>query len=147
MRHFEDFVVGERWEIGSSYEMTREEIVSFARKWDPQPFHLDDEAAKNSVYGVLTASGTHTQAVVLLLAARLPHETALIGAIGYDEVRFPKPVCLGDRLRLVIECIEKRESASRPDRGIVKNRHILTNQNGDAVFSQITTLLIKRRNA
>lgn len=145
MRHFEDFVVGERWEIDAEYEMTREEIVSFALKWDPQIFHIDDEAARNSVYGVLTASGTHTQAVVLWLAAKLPHETALIGAIGYDEVRFPKPVCVGDRLRLVIECIEKRESASKPDRGIVKNRHILTNQKGEAVFSQITTLLIRRR--
>lgn len=145
MRHFEDFVIGERWEIDAEYEMTRDEIVNFARKWDPQIFHLDDEAARNSVYGVLTASGTHTQAVVLLLAAKLPHETALIGAIGYDEVRFPKPVCLGDRLRLVIECIDKRASASKPDRGVVKNRHILTNQKGETVFSQITTLLIKRR--
>jgi len=145
MRHFEDFVIGERWEIAAEYEMTRDEIVDFACKWDPQPFHIDDEAAAHSVFGVLTASGTHTQAVVLWLAAKLPHETALIGAIGYDEVRFPKPVCLGDRLHLVIECIDKRESASKPDRGIVKNRHTLTNQKGEVVFSQVTTLLIKCR--
>ena len=145
MRHFEDFVIGERWEIDADYEMTRDEIVSFASKWDPQSFHINDEAAKRSVHGVLTASGTHTQAVVLLLAAKLPHVTAIIGAIGYDEVRFPKPVRLGDRLRLAIECIEKRESASKPDRGVVKNRHTLTNQNGEIVFTQVTTLLIKRR--
>ncbi len=119
MRYFDDFEVGEEWPIDAAYEMTEEEIVAFAAKWDPQPFHINKEAAGQSVYGTLTACGTHIQAVVLWLASRLPHETAV--------------------------CIEKRPSGSKPDRGIVKNRHILANQDGETVFTQTTTLLIKRK--
>ncbi|PKQ07039.1 MAG: acyl dehydratase [Alphaproteobacteria bacterium HGW-Alphaproteobacteria-11] len=144
MRYFDDFVVGERHDIPATYEMTKDEIVSFATKWDPQPFHVDEEAAAKSVYGMLTACGTHIQAVVLFLAARLPEETAVIGALGYDEVRFLKAAKLGDTLRLVIECIETKPSSSKPDRGVVKNRHILMNQSGETVFTQTTTLLIAR---
>ncbi|PKP78673.1 MAG: acyl dehydratase [Alphaproteobacteria bacterium HGW-Alphaproteobacteria-3] len=145
MRHFDDFVLGERHDIPARYEMTKDEIVSFATKWDPQPFHIDDAAAAKSVYGTLTACGTHIQAVVLWLASRLPEETAVIGALGYDEVRFLKAAKLGDTLRLVIECIETKPSASKPDRGVVKNRHILMNQNGETIFTQTTTLLIARK--
>ncbi|MFN6940817.1 MAG: MaoC/PaaZ C-terminal domain-containing protein [Parvibaculum sp.] len=82
MRHFDDFVLGERHEIPARYELTKEEIVSFATKWDPQPFHVDEEAAAKSIYGTLTACGTHVQAIVLWLASRLPEETAVIGALG-----------------------------------------------------------------
>jgi len=144
-RFFDDFELGEQWPISQTYEMTRDEIVSFATKWDPQPFHVDEDAAKKSVYGTLTACGTHIQAVVLKLAQSLPHETAVIGALGYDEVRFHKPACLDDVLSLTIECIEKRPSSSKPDRGVIKNRHTLVNQTGDTVFSQTTTLLIARK--
>ena len=145
MRYFDDFEVGERWPIDAVYEMTEDEIVSFARKWDPQPFHVDKAAAARSVYRTLTACGSHIQAVVLKLAQSLPHETAVIGALGYDEVRFHKAAKLGDRLQLTIECIDKRASSSKPDRGIVKNRHTLTNQQGETVFTQTTTLLIARQ--
>lgn len=144
-RYFDDFELGEQWPIAETYEMTRDEIVSFAQKWDPQPFHVDEEAGKKSVYGTLTACGTHIQAVVLKLAQALPHETAVIGALGYDEIRFHKPACLDDVLSLTIECIEKRPSSSKPDRGVIKNRHTLVNQTGDTVFSQTTTLLIARK--
>lgn len=146
-RYFDDFELGEKWPIAQTCEMTKDEIVSFATKWDPQPFHVDETAAKKSVYGTLTACGTHIQAVVLKLAQGLPHETAVIGALGYDEVRFHKAACVDDVLSLTIECIEKRPSASKPDRGIVKNRHTLVNQAGDAVFTQTTTLLIARNQA
>lgn len=145
MRYFDDFVVGERHDIPARYHMTRDEIVAFAAKWDPQPFHVDEDAAAKSVHGTLTACGTHIQAVVLWLAARLPEETAVIGALGYDEVRFFKPAKLGDTLRLVIECIETKPSSSKPDRGVVKNRHTLFNQNDETVFTQATTLLIARQ--
>jgi acyl dehydratase len=145
MRYFDDFILGERHEIDAVYDMTEDEIVSFAKKWDPQPFHIDREAAAKSVYGTLTACGTHIQAVVLWLAARLPEETAVIGALGYDEVRFLKAAKLGDRLRLVIECIETKPSTSKPDRGVVKNRHTLVNQAGETIFTQTTTLLIARK--
>jgi len=143
-RYFDDFEVGEVWPIATTYDMTQDEIVSFASKWDPQPFHTDAHAAMNSVYGTLTACGTHVQAVVLKLAQSLPHATAVIGALGYDDVRFHKPACLDDVLSLTIECIGKLPSASKPDRGIVKNRHTLVNQAGETVFSQTTTLLIER---
>ena len=145
MRYFDDFKLGERHDIPATYEMTEEEIVSFASKWDPQPFHIDREAGAKSIYGTITACGTHIQAVVLFLAARLPEETAVLGALGYDEVRFHRPARLGDTLRLVIECIETKPSSSKPDRGVVKNRHILLNQDDEQVFTQTTTLLIKRK--
>ncbi|HEX7777035.1 MAG TPA: MaoC/PaaZ C-terminal domain-containing protein, partial [Parvibaculum sp.] len=115
------------------------------KKWDPQPFHIDKAAAAKSVYGTLTACGSHVQAIVLWLAARMPEETAVIGALGYDEVRFLKAAKLGDRLRLVIECIETKPRSSKPDRGVVKNRHTLLNQSGETVFTQTTTLLIARK--
>ena len=146
MRYFDDFKLGERHDIPATYEMTEEEIVSFASKWDPQPFHIDKEAGAKSIYGTITACGTHIQAVVLFLAARLPEETAVLGALGYDEVRFHKPARLGDKLRLVIECIETKPSSSKPDRGVVRNRHILLNQDDETIFTQTTTLLIKRKN-
>jgi len=145
MRYFDDFKLGERHDIPATYEMTEDEIVSFASKWDPQPFHIDREAGAKSIYGTITACGTHIQAVVLFLAARLPEETAVLGALGYDEVRFHKPARLGDTLRLVIECIETKPSSSKPVRGVVKNRHILLNQDDEQVFTQTTTLLIKRK--
>ena len=145
MRYFDDFAVGERHDIPARYEMTKDEIVSFASKWDPQPSHVDEAAAAKSVYGTLTACGTHIQAIVLWLASRLPEETAVIGALGYDEVRFFKPARLGDTLRLVIECIETKPSSSKPGRGVVKNRHILMNQDDETVFTQTTTLLISRK--
>lgn len=145
MRYFDDFAVGERHDIPARYELTKDELVSFATKWDPQPFHVDEVAAAKSIYGTLTACGTHVQAIVLWLASRLPEETAIIGALGYDEVRFLKAAKLGDTLRLVIECIETKPSASKLDRGVVKNRHILMNQNDETVFTQTTTLLIARK--
>ncbi|MES1991594.1 MAG: MaoC/PaaZ C-terminal domain-containing protein [Pseudomonadota bacterium] len=145
MRHFDDFTVGERHDIPARYEMTESEIVIFATKWDPQPFHIDKDAAVKSIYGTLTACGTHIQAVVLFLAARLPEETNVLGALGYDEVRFHKAAKLNDTLRLVIECIETKPSSSKPDRGVVKNRHILMNQSDEVIFTQTTTLLIKRK--
>ncbi|MDO8290164.1 MAG: MaoC/PaaZ C-terminal domain-containing protein [Parvibaculum sp.] len=145
MRHFDDFIVGERHDIPARYEMSESEIVSFATKWDPQPFHINKDAAAKSIYGTLTACGTHIQAVVLFLAARLPEETNVLGALGYDEVRFHKAAKLHDTLRLVIECIETKPSASKPDRGVVKNRHILMNQDDEVIFTQTTTLLIKRK--
>ena len=144
MRYFDDFEVGESWPIDTIYEMSEGEIVSFAAKWDPQPFHVDKAAAAKSIYGTLTACGSHIQSVVLKLAQGLPHETAVLGALGYDEVRFHKAAKLGDRLSLTIECIDTKPSASQPDRGIVKNRHILKNQDGETIFTQTTTLLIAR---
>lgn len=145
MRYFDDFEVGEEWPLKTVYEMTEEEIVSFAEKWDPQPFHVDRQAAAASIYGTLTACGSHIQSAVLRLAQSLPHETAVLGALGYDEVRFHKAAKLGDVLSLTIECIDKRESDSKPDRGIVKNRHTLANQEGETIFTQTTTLLISRK--
>jgi len=145
MRHFDDFTVGERHDIPARYEMTESEIVTFATKWDPQPFHINKDAAAKSIYGTLTACGTHIQAVVLFLAARLPEETNVLGALGYDEVRFHKAARLNDTLRLVIECIETKPSSSKPDRGVVKNRHILMNQSDEVIFTQTTTLLIKKK--
>ena len=135
MRYFEDFSPGEVIELGRR-TVTREEIVAFARQFDPQPFHLDDEAARNSVYGGLLASGWHTGAISMrLLCDGLLHDTVSLGSPGFDELRWLKPVRPGDTLSgrmTVVECVPSR---SKPDRGVVRSVIELRNQHGDVVLS------------
>jgi len=145
-KYFEDFKVGEIRRSGP-YAVSKEEIVRFAREFDPQPFHLDEAAARASVFGGLTASGAHTVALQLKLI-HASHsdedEAAVLAALGWDEVRFPNPVRPGDSLSLHKECIETRVSKGKPDRGIVRTRITVLNQNGEAVLTSIHTILVKR---
>ena len=122
MQFYEDIAVGQKSAFGH-YEVTREEVIDFARKYDPQPFHLDDEAAAKTHFGRISASGWHTCAMTMsmLVANLTANKQAGLGSPGVDELRWKKPVYPGDTLRCETEVIEKRRSASRPEMENRKN--------------------------
>lgn len=121
-------------------------IRAFAAQYDPQPFHLDEAAARESIFGRLVASGWHTMALTmrLLVQGGLQPAWGLIG-MGADELRWPRPVEPGDTLQAEWEVIETRPSSSRPDRGIVRLRVTTRNQRGEVVLTLVTTVLVPRR--
>jgi acyl dehydratase len=143
--YFDDFNIGDRYE-GGSHTVTREEILAFAKAWDPQPFHLDDKAAKKSPFGTLVASGWHTAAISMKLVVEsgVLKATGVLG-VGVDELRWPKPVYPGDTLRLTVEVVEKRLPKPDAERGILRPRLTLHNQHGEVVFSELPLLLVARR--
>src|SRR5213082_1369967 len=146
-RYLEDFAVGQTFGSGR-LRVEKERIESFAAEFDPQPFHLDEEAALHSVFRGLAASGWHTAAVTmrLLVESELKPAGGIIGA-GFDEFRWPRPVRPGDELRVESEVLEVRPSKSRPDQGLIKVRTTTLNQNGEAVQVLISNLLVPRRPA
>lgn len=148
MQYFEDIVVGATHRFGH-YEVTREEVVAFAQKYDPQPFHLSDEAAAQTHFGRLSASGWHTCAMTMaMLVDNLKtNQQAGLGSPGVDELRWVKPVYPGDVLSVETEVLEKRVSASRPEMGIYKSRIAVLNQHGDAVMTMVSNGLIRTRPA
>lgn len=148
MQYFEDIVVGARHRFGAR-EVTREEVIDFARRYDPQPFHLSDEAAAGTHFGRLSASGWHTCAMTMaMLVDNLSkNRQAGLGSPGVDELRWLKPVYPGDTLSVETEVLEKRVSASRPEMGIYKSRITVTNQDGVAVMTMVSNGLIATRPA
>lgn len=142
--YFEDFTPGSTRRHGE-YEVTREEIIAFASKWDPQPFHVNETAAQASVFGSLTASACHTFAISSVLTSRHPDTIRNVAALGIEEMRFPNPVRPGDRLSFVAECIAARESRSRPHLGIVTSRSTVMNQDGLPVLVMRTTFMVEKR--
>lgn len=145
LRFFEDFHVGEVNTSAEPYPVTEEEIVDFARRWDPQDFHIDRAAAEASVFRGFSASGTHVLAIRNWLIHRLPGRAHVIAALGLDEVRFLAPVRPGDELTLRTECIEARISKSNPDRGLLRFSHAVLNQRDEPVLTLNVALLVKRR--
>jgi acyl dehydratase len=143
---FDDFDVGQTTTVGH-YLITEDEIIEFASKWDPEPFHVDAEAASASVFGGLTACGTHIIAIRNWLIHRLPNKAHVLAGLGIDELRFSAPVRPGDQLSLTNECVETRPSSSKPDRGIVRSRLTVTNQDGVAVLTTLEAILVARRTA
>ncbi|MCO5101922.1 MAG: MaoC family dehydratase [Burkholderiaceae bacterium] len=134
-RFFEDFRPGEVLEFGD-YLVTEEEIVDFARRYDPQPFHVDHEAAEKSIYGGLIASGWMTGSIVMrLLVDHFISPLSSMGSPGVDEIRWNRPVRPGDRLKLRVTVVETRRSQSKPDRGIVQVQEEAINQDGETVMS------------
>jgi acyl dehydratase len=148
MIYFEDLVVGEETDFGS-YEVTREEVLEFARKYDPQPFHLSDEAAAKTHFGRLAASGWHTCAMTMAVIARyvVGHEQAGLGSPGIDELRWLKPVYPGDTLTVRGRIIEKTPSRSRPEMGSFRTETVVTNQDDVPVMRYTSIVLIGRRPA
>lgn len=133
--YFEDFAVGQRIEMGPR-EVGLDEIVRFARRFDPQPFHLDEEAGRASLFGGLVASGWQTAAICMrMMVDGYLNRAASMGSPGVDELRWIKPVRPGDRLRLTMIVTEILPSRSKPDRGVVKSLHELRNQNGELVMT------------
>lgn len=143
--YLEDLEVGQRFGSGT-VAVTPEAIKAFAAEFDPQPFHLDEEAAKATFFGGLAASGWHTAALTMKLLVGSPYQPAdgLIGG-GTDEMRWPRPVRPGDVLRVESEILEIRPSRSRPDRGLVKTRITTLNQAGEPVQVMIANMVVPRR--
>jgi acyl dehydratase len=144
--YLEDFEPGDTFELPGTHTVTRDEIVAFARQYDPQPFHLDEEAAKHSIYGGLIASGWQTVGVTFRLAVEgIIGRTASMGSPGVDEVRWLEPVRPGDTLRVRGEVLEVRPSRSKPDRGLVRVRYETINQRGTTVLTMVGMGLFARR--
>ena len=148
MIYFEDLVLGRETYFGS-YDVTREEVIEFASKYDPQPFHLSDEEAAKTHFGRLAASGWHTAAMTMAVIARhvVAHEQAGLGSPGIDELRWKKPVYPGDTLHVRGTILEKTPSRSRPEMGSYRTQTSVTNQDGAEVMSFRTIVLIRRRPA
>ncbi|MBB3472991.1 MaoC family dehydratase [Sphingomonas sp. BK345] len=146
MQYFEDVAVGAVARFGH-YAVTRDEVIEFARKYDPQPFHLSDEAAAATHFGRLSASGWHSCAMVMaMLVEQLRAvEQAGLGSPGIDELRWFTPVFPGDTLRCETEVLDKRASRSRPEMGIYKSRLTAFNQHDVAVLTMVSNALIATR--
>lgn len=135
VRYFEDFHVGDTFDLGS-IEVTEEEIIAFARQFDPQPFHINPEGAKDSIFHGLVASGWHTTALFMrLLVDGLLQETISMGSPGVDEVRWRMPVHPGDSLRATLTVLECNPSRSRLDMGIVRSASEMFNQKNEVVLT------------
>lgn len=143
--YLDDLVPGQTYGSGET-TVSEADIVGFATRFDPQPFHLDAEAAKATFFGGLAASGWHTAALTmrLLVDSELRLHGGIIGA-GMDELRWPKPLRPGDTIRLESEVIEVRPSRSRPSQGLAKVRTTTLNQHGEAVQVLVANLLVVRR--
>ena len=157
MHFFEDLVVGQRREVGS-FTFTAEDIKRFATQFDPQRFHLDEEAGRNSLFGGLAASGWHVGSVCMKLlvadgqrqakeAAARGEKVAVWGpSPGFRELRWIKPVLAGDTIAFASEIESLRTSEKRPEWGILQARNTGTNQRGEPVFSLLATAFVPRRN-
>jgi len=131
--YFEDYQVGGEHPLGS-YTVTEAEIVAFASQYDPQPFHIDKDAAAKSIYGGLISSGWMTCAIMMkLLVKSMGDRSSSMGSPGVDEIRWIKPVYAGDTLTAVLKVLETRPSSSKPDRGVVLTQWQATNQHGELV--------------
>jgi acyl dehydratase len=146
MLYFEDIVPGAKSAFGR-YEVTREEVIEFASKYDPQPFHLSDEEAAKTHFGRIAASGWHTTAMMMrmLVDNMSAIQQAGLGSPGLDELRWIKPVYPGDVLRVETEILDKRPSRSRADMGSFRSQAVIFNQDDVAVMSVISIGLIRRR--
>jgi acyl dehydratase len=153
---FEDIEVGWKAEHGS-YTFTRERILAFARKYDPQGFHLDDEAAREGPFGRLAASGWHTAAAFMRcwadMSARMRAEAEALGlplppvgpSPGFEKLQWLKPVHVDDTITYFGEILDKRPLSSRPEWGLTSTLHTGVNQSGETVYSFIARLLVARR--
>jgi acyl dehydratase len=140
-RYFEDWPVGESLESGT-LTLSRESVLAFARDYDPQPFHLDDAAAAQTIFGRLAASGWQTASATMRL---IVDGVRLDGVgLGVDELRWHKPVYPGDTLRVVTECASKRATPEKPH-GVIHFKNTTFNQHGDKVMSHVAIVLVQKR--
>ncbi len=148
MIYFEDLEVGKETIFGD-YDVTREEVIEFATKYDPQPFHLSDEAAAKTHFGRLAASGWHTAAMTMavIVKAITKDKQAGLGSPGVDGLRWLKPVYPGDRLTVRGTIVEKTPSRSKPDIGSFRTHTVVSNQDGADVMRFTSIVLMRRRPA
>lgn len=147
-RYFEDYVPGLRVELGP-IQVTEAEVLDFAGRFDPQPFHVDAEAAARSQYGGIIASGWHTCALMmrLMVTEGWLSPGSSLGSPGIDELRWLLPVRPGDTLRVRATVLDARRSKSKPDRGIVHTRLEVSNQDDAVAMSLVAINLVRARNA
>nr|WP_321361707.1 MaoC family dehydratase [uncultured Hyphomonas sp.] len=148
MRYYEDLVIGTLTKSELTYKVTREEVIAFAGKYDPQPFHLDDDAAAKTHFGRLSASGWHTAAMTMRMMVEgwsTQEPTAALGSPGVDELRWRKPVYPGDTLRVESKLTGKRRMKSRPDMGLTKTEQTVYNQDNEIVMTMVSNALVKVR--
>ena len=146
-RYFEDFHPGDEIPLGTK-TVVRDEVIAFASEFDPQPFHLDEEAGRASLLGGLAASGWHTASMVMrLLCDQLLLRSSCKGSPGVDEVRWMRPVLVGDRISVRAEILTVRPLRSRPALGLVEMMLTVTNQDGAPVMIQRSPVLFERREA
>ena len=145
--YLEDFSVGQVFTSGR-HRVDKEQIFAFARQFDPQPFHLDEDAARRSPFQGLAASGWHTAAMTmrLMVDGELKPAGGILG-VGFDEMSWPRPVRPGDELQVESEIVEVRPSKTRPDRGTIRVRSTTFNQNKEPVMTFTGNLLVPRRPA
>ena len=146
MIYLEDLEVDAETEFGS-YNVTREEVLEFARKYDPQPFHLSDEEAAKTHFGRLSASGWHTAAMTMAVIARyvVDHRQAGLGSPGIDDLRWKKPVYPGDTLHVRGRITEVTPSRSKPEMGSFRTQPTVSNQNDEVVMTFTSIVLMRRR--
>ena len=143
-RYFDDLTQGDRFK-SATYEVTEEQIISFAREFDPQPFHLDSVVADQTMFKGLIASGWHTAAITMrLFVQTLNFAEGAIG-LGVDELRWPNAVRPGDALQVETEIVDLRVSRSKPSHGIVRLRNVTVNQRGEIVQTMSASALVLRR--
>lgn len=146
-RYLEDYVAGETHDVGT-IRVTEQEIIEFARRYDPQPFHTDPEAARESEFGGLIASGWHTCALMMrVLVDHYLSRVATLAASGMDEIRWLRPVRPGDTLAVRVTVLEARRSRSKPDRGVIRSRMEVRNQHGELVMTARATGMLRARTA
>ncbi|MEF9384777.1 MaoC family dehydratase [Ralstonia solanacearum species complex bacterium KE056] len=145
--YFDDFQIGQTMEMGT-YAVTEDEILTFARQYDPQPFHVDPEAARRSIYGGLISSGWMTCSLMMrLMVQNFLSKSSSMGSPGVDEIRWLRPVYPGDSLSVSSTCLEVRPSQSKPDRGVAINRWEARNQHGELVCTLVGMGMFGRRPA
>ena len=144
---WEDFPIGQVRQFGA-YHVTREAIVAFASEFDPQPFHLDDDAAEASLFGRLAASGWHTCAIAMrMMCDAYLLDAASLGSPGLDSLRWTRPVYPGDTLHVRLEVLESRPLASRPGVGMIRSRWNVMNQDDETVLTMEGFGMFRRRSA
>jgi acyl dehydratase len=157
MRWFEDIRLGDTVDLGT-HLFTADEILSFARRFDPQPFHVDPEAARRSHFGALCASGWHTAAIWMRLFVDYQKRQQELRGInepldtlgpspGFQDLSWRRPVCMGDTIRYTSRVAEKRDLRTRPEWGLVTHRNEGWNQNGDLAFGFMGHVFVRRRSA
>jgi acyl dehydratase len=146
LRYLEDYEVGLVIRSGRRL-VTKEEIVDFAKSWDPQPFHIDEDAARASIHGGIIACTAHIFAIICRLGAEMETKDAGLAALGFDEMRIHQPLRAGDTVYFTAECTEVNRSRTKPDRGVVKTQSELFNQRNELVFSMCCTFMLASREA
>ena len=148
MKYFEDFNVGDEVRFGR-YEVTAEEIIDFARRYDPQPFHIDPEAAKQSLFGTLCASGWHTCAMTMRMLVQWMQESGQTseGSPGIEQLRWLRPVVPGDVLSMCVKVVGARLSGSRPGYGLVTFEQQTVDAAGKPVMTMTSTVFFRQRPA